>query len=180
MKEVRYTGEEAIQSLLLGCGIKEKPALQRVIKEQFAHDYDNPRDIPFEKYVEIVEYLRETLYPFRNSDEGYLALGKAVTAGGFQGVMGTIRKSIGKVLPPEKVIELFLKDFITNTPFARSDLEEARKGYIRWRVGNLEGAPPKLLTGVLTGMYETFNLKNLQVKDTQIDSGTFVYEIFWE
>jgi hypothetical protein len=176
----RIVHEEPVQNLLMGCNIENDETLQTVMKNKFNYDFNMPKSISEKTFRSIIDYLRETLYPYNNPDEGYEALGKALVMGGLKGIMGNIRRTNARVLPAEIAFEDFLKVVSERSTFADVVLEESKKGYVRWKMGNMPGAPTSFLVGIFRTVLSVFNTAELQISYSKPQNEILLFEAKWQ
>ena len=154
----------SVHLLLEGNGIGQRSDLQRAILEQFGYDYHSspPLNYPYDQYLAIVEFLRETLYVKtrleKTPDETYQELGCRAIQTYFQGLSGSVLKMAARVMGPQRGAIQFLKNIKLALPWGEHELVAVRAGYVCYRKRGVSG-PPALMLGIMQASLEATGVK---------------------
>ncbi len=153
-QDLRQVRGSAVLLLFGGLGLKGRPDLQHVLQTRFAYNANNPPvSYPYERYLEIAEYLRQTFYGSKTPEEGYEELGYRLTQSYFQGVSGQVLRVLARVLGPERGARQFLHMMSNNLPWGRHELQEVSSNSARYCKSGV-GGPPALMLGILRASLE--------------------------
>lgn len=175
----KLAGDVAIHPIK-GSKAANNPEILQTIRERFNLDYHNPPiTMPHEDYLEMLEYLRQVLFPEKNYEAGYEALGVCILQGHFQGVVGQVNRIAARIISAEKSIEIYLKANNNAVPFGQYTLDELGKHHARYRQTGVPG-PPALERGIVKASIEATGAKNVRVTSVEHAKENIVYEITWE
>lgn len=165
--------------LINGSGFSKLPNSQQSLLELFEFDYRNPPlHYPYDKYLQLAEHIKETLYSRKSPDEAFEELGYLAIQDYFQGIVGQVVRATVSLIRPERGAKQFLIKMRSILPWATHEIEEINPKYVRYSVKNLNG-PPALMRGVLRASLEVTGAKNIKVNSTVISSDHVIHEAYW-
>jgi uncharacterized protein (TIGR02265 family) len=150
----------SIKALFNGLKLAEKPELLAEIQRRFNLAYPElASSYPFDRYLEMVDWLREQLYPDKAAPAGFELIGRAATRGFFQGPVGQVLKLSIKVMGAQRAIPYFFRIAGGALPFGKFVVVENKPNYIRAILYNVPGSPEIMRGMSLESMDET-GIKN--------------------
>jgi uncharacterized protein (TIGR02265 family) len=179
MNEKKIDGEAAANTII-GSGASSNLPLMEILRDRFNFDYKNPPfRLSYDVYLQMLEYVRQAIYPNLDEEEGYETLGRTIPEGHFQGLVGKVNKIAAKLMSPEQGTELYMRVTKAALPFAHYEVEEVRKGYIRFRQSNVPG-PPAIERGILKASLEAGRAKNIKVTSKVVKPEEVIFEVTWD
>ncbi len=176
----RLVPQSLIKDLIIGNGLAGQSAFLLSLKQQFDYDYAQPPlNLPLETYINIIEHARQTLFAANPKAEVYFQLGTASLDGHFQSPIGQINKIAVRMFSIEKAAQLYIKTQKYNYPFGQHQMEEVRKGYLRYRRSNVP-TPPDFTCGVINYLVKLSGGKNVIVTHKVMGPVEILYEAQWE
>jgi uncharacterized protein (TIGR02265 family) len=176
----RYIVGSAVKTLLRGNGAAQRYDLHAMLFAKFQFNYDSPPvRILYDKYLEIIEFIRQSLYPYKTLEEGYEAMGVKLTNAHFEGALGQVNKVAAGLLGAERGYTIFIKNMTTTLPFGRHELEEIRKGYGRYHLYGVPG-PAAFMRGIIRACLVAGGAKDIVVTTKILGTEEFIHEAFWK
>lgn len=169
-----------IKLLILGSEMEQNLELLNELKAKFNYDFDNPpADLVYADYLALVEFLRQKLHSNKTVDEGYAALGKALSKGYRYGDVGRILLKTAQFATPENILEMVVQSLRGGNPNITYELEEIRPHYGRIKVtGQLVN--PHFNRGVIQASMLIKDIKNLKIEVEQLPDNLVYYTVMWE
>ncbi|MBN9388509.1 MAG: DUF2378 family protein [Chloroflexi bacterium] len=158
-REVAITGN-SIKALFTGLKLADKPVIFQETLDRFNVTYPNiGSSFPFDRYLEMVDWLRRQLFPFKSEAAGFEQIGRAVTRGFFEGAAGSVLKMSIKVMGAQRSVPLFFRVAGGAVPFGRFEVVENKPRYIRAILYNVPGSP-EIMRGMSLEAMEATASKN--------------------
>ena len=158
-KEATITGN-SIKALFNGLKLSEKPDLFAETLSRFNVTYPNiGSSFPFDRYLEMANWLRLKLFPFKAEAAGFEQIGRAVTRGFFEGPAGSVLKISIRVMGAQRSVPFFFRVAGGAIPFGRFEVVENKPCYIRAILYNVPGSP-EIMRGMSLEAMEATNIKN--------------------
>jgi uncharacterized protein (TIGR02265 family) len=149
----------SLKTLIVGNGLVDKPAILESLRRDFGLTYpDLPEHYSFERYIEVLEWLRQKLFPTDSMALGYEKIGRNITRGFFQGPVGQVLKLSINVMGAQRSVRYFFRIMGGALPFGRFEVVEERPRYIRAILYNVPG-PPDVTRGMALESMEASNIK---------------------
>ena len=148
-------GSGSLKALYIGCNLSTRPDLTTSIFTQFNLDLTTPpQSYPFERYLEMLDWLRRKLYPNDTYELGYEKIGRAITRGFWAGPVGQVlRVSIG-LMGVQKALPFFFRKLNSALPFGKFEVSMVRSGYLRAVLYNVPG-PADITKGMALEAMDT-------------------------
>jgi uncharacterized protein (TIGR02265 family) len=139
-----------------------------------------PQSCDYDKYLEIVEYLRALLLSQLTPEQGYEEIGYRVVQIYFAGATGQVLKTLAKVIGPQNGAKQFIKLMHKALPWGEHYMEEVRPGYARYHK-MLVGGPPPFMLGMIRAAVEAAGARILRSGYTVLseERDDIIYEIYW-
>ena len=170
----------SLKALFVGNELPTKPIILETLKREFDLDYANlPNSYPFDRYLQMLEWLRTQLYSLDPEAKGYEKLGRGIARGFFQGPVGQVLKlSIG-VMGTQRSMRYFFRILGGALPFGKFEIVEERPGYIRSILYNVPGSP-EIMRGMGLEAIQATNAKNAVITYRKFSSVDTEHIAKWE
>lgn len=172
----------SLRSLYNGCELSTKLSLLLEIKQRFGLDFQAlPVQYPFDRYLEMVEWLRPQLYPQDSVEVGFEKIGRNITKSVFTGPTGTTLKISAAAIGVEIGIPLFFRILGHALKFAVFDIVEQppRTGYIKFRLLNTPGSPD-LTRGMVLEAMDATRAINSTITYHKLNQNDTEFEVRWQ
>lgn len=173
-------GSGSLKALFTGCGLPEKPGLLQALDIKFGLSYPHlPASYPFDRYLQMLDWLRQQLYPHDTEATGYEKLGRNITKGFFLGPAGQVLKLSIKVMGPQRSVPYFFKIAGAALRFGRFEVVEQKPGFVRAILWNVPGSP-EVMRGMALESMEASAIKNPMVIYYKLDPNDTEFVARWE
>jgi uncharacterized protein (TIGR02265 family) len=177
----RVVSSATVFLLIDSCKGRQHPLVVDALWQKFGFDCRSPAlTYPYDTYVDIAEYLRQTFHPNVDMEVGFEEMGYRIGVSYFEGISGQVIKAMARVMGPQNGTKQFIKSISKALKWGEHELEEVRPGYMRYHK-RLVGGPPPLMLGILRASLEASGAKLVSAHYTIINSveDDIVYEIEW-
>lgn len=167
---------------IFNINIKDNSFMKQVIINKFDFDLNNPpSSYSYDRYLDIVEYLRTVFYKDKSPEEGYEAIGYRIGQEYFNGLAGQVMRIAAPMIGPQRGAQQFVRSIKNALPWGTHELEEVRSNYVRYHK-SLVGGPPPLMLGLMRSALEVAGAKLLKAKYSvlSIEKDDIVYELEWQ
>lgn len=181
---LKTTNEAAINGtslkfLFIGLKLTEKPELMADTQRRFGLTYPNlPSFFPYDRYLEMLDWLREQLFPAEDEASGYELIGRAIASGFFDEPAGQVIKITAKLMGWHRAVPIFFRVIGGALPFGRFEIVESKPCYLRSIIYNVPGSPEIMRGMTLTGM-EVANIKEPSIVYIKLNPGDTEYISRW-
>lgn len=172
----------SLRSLYSGCELATKSLLLAEIKQRFDLDFGAlPLQYPFDRYLEMLEWLRPQLYPTDSEAVGFEKIGRNITKSVFAGATGTTMKISAAAIGVDIGVPLFFRILGHALKFAVFEIVEhpMRTGYIKFRLLNVPGSPD-LTCGMVLEAMDAAKAVNSTITYHKINSTDTEFEVRWK
>jgi uncharacterized protein (TIGR02265 family) len=169
-----------VKLLILGSEADQNHALLDGLKTKFNYDFAKPpSDLVYADYLNIVDYIRQKLHANKTEDEGYAALGKALSKGYRHGDVGRVLLKTIQFAKPEDLLEMIVQTLRSNNFNITYEVETARPHYGRVKVTGML-VNPHFNRGVIQASMLIKDLKNLRVAVEKQAANIVIYTVTWD
>ncbi len=173
-------GANSLKALLIGSQTIEKSYLMAQLDQKFGLTYPIlPTDYDFDRYLEMLNWLRQQLYPTDSVNLGFEKLGRNVTQGFFQGPVGQVLKMSIRVMGPQKSVPYFFRISGGALKFGRFEIVQQRPQYVNAVLYNVPGSPD-IMRGMSLESMEMAQIKNPKVVAYKISELDTEFVVTWE
>ncbi len=138
----------SLKALFIGCEIANKPNIAEGLRREFDLDYVKlPNHYPFDRYLQMLDWLRRQLYPLEKETTGYEKIGRNITRGFFQGPLGQVLKLSIPVMGTQRSVRYFFRVAGGALSFGKFEIIEERPNFVRAALYNVPGSP-ELMRGM--------------------------------
>lgn len=177
-KEATITGN-SIKALIAGLKLSDNPIIFSETLDRFNVTYPNiGSTFPFERYLEMADWLRRKLFPYKSEAAGFEQIGRAVTRGFFEGAAGSVLKMSIKVMGAQRSVPIFFRVAGGALPFGKFEVVENKPRYIRAILYNVPGSPD-IMRGMSLEAIEATNVKNPSVTYKKLSSDDTEFVARW-
>lgn len=170
----------SIKALFNGLKLAENPKLLEEIKQRFNLTYGElPTFYPFDRYLEMTDWLRRQLYPGQPEAVGFELLGRAITRGFFEGPVGQVLKLSIKVMGAQRSIPYFFRIAGGALRFGKFEVVENKPYCIRAILYNVPGSP-EIMRGMSLESMEVANIQNATFDYTKLNSDDTEFIVRWK
>ncbi len=173
-------GEGGLKALFTGIDIGSKPWIAAQLEAAFDL---NPAKLPnhysYERYCEMLEWLRLQLYPGLSAPKAYEQIGRSIIKGFFQGRVGQVLKLTVNVLGAQRSMRYFFRIAVNALEFGRFEIIEEKPGYVRAILYNVPGTSEIMCGMGLESMAHT-NAKNGTVTYRRLNNLDTEYTASWQ
>jgi uncharacterized protein (TIGR02265 family) len=149
----------SLKALFKGCNLETKPFVTQPLLQKFGLDIQNPPpEYPFDRYLEMLDWLRQQLYTVDSPALGFEKIGRNITNGVFDSAIGQILKGSAELLGPERGMKFFFQKLGGALAFGTLNLLEQKPGYIRFELLNVPG-PADVTRGMALAALEAAKVK---------------------
>jgi uncharacterized protein (TIGR02265 family) len=177
----RVVSAGTVMLLIDGCKGRQNPQVVDALWQNFGFDCRGPAlTFPYDAYVDIAEYLRQTFHPNVDMEVGFEEMGYRIGQGYFNGMSGQIMKKLARVMGPQSGAKQFVKSMKKALAWGEHEILEVRPGYVSYRK-RLVGGPPPLMLGLIRACLEAAGAKLVSARYTIVNSieDDIIYEIEW-
>jgi|GEM_PF-2135063 len=170
-----------VRTLLDACDLKSHQNLYYSILNYYGFDPKTPpMTYPYDRYLEIAEHLRISLFSSKPVTAGYEEMGYRIGQNYFQGVSGQVLKMTARVLGPERGAKQFVRSISRALPWGTHEIVELRPHYVKYRKAGV-GGPSGLMLGLLRACIEASGVTLTRAEYTIISKANddVVYELEW-
>jgi uncharacterized protein (TIGR02265 family) len=170
-----------VRTLLEACDLKDHQNLYQSILNYFGFDPKNPpMTYSYNRYLEIAEQLRASLFSNKPVTAGYEEIGYRIGQNYFQGVSGQVLKMTARVLGPERGAKQFVRSISRALPWGTHEIVELRPHYVKYRKAGV-GGPSGLMLGLLRACIEASGVTLTRAEYTIVSkvNDDVIYELEW-
>ncbi len=156
-------GVGSLKALFAGSGITSQPDLLHNLRYEYNLPYpDLPNRYSFDRYLDMMSWLRKRLYPYDSEALGYEKLGRNITQGYFLGMAGQVLKMSIGVLGVQRSVRYFSRVAGGALAFGEFKVVEEQPRYVRAVLYNVPGSPD-IIRGMALESMKAINAKNPSV-----------------
>lgn len=177
----RIVDAGTLRTLGLAVELNNYPQIKAMLKQRYQVDLASPPStFSYDKYLEIVEFLRVTLFGNIGTEAGYEEIGYRIVQNYFAGSAGQIMKMMANVIGAHNGAKQFIKSISRALPWGKHELEEIRPGYARYHK-SLVGGPPPIMLGMIRAIIEAAGAKIIRSGYTVLSESKddIIYEVEW-
>lgn len=177
----RVVDTGTIRTLYEAVELAKYTQLKKFVEQRYQIAFDKlPASLSYDKYLEIAEYLRASLFGRMTPEAGYEEIGYRIVQNYFAGAAGQVMKMMVNVIGPHNSAKQFIKSISRALPWGNHELEEIRPGYARYHK-MLVGGPPPLMLGMIRAVVEAAGAKIARSGYTVISEAQddIIYEVEW-
>ncbi len=138
-----------------------------------------PTRYSFERYLDMVKWLRQQLYSTESAEKGYEKLGRNITKGFFLGMTGQVLKITMNVMGIQRSVGYFFRVAGGALPFGEFKVVEEKPGYVRAILYNVPGSP-ELMRGMALESMNIAKAINPQVAYHKLNALDTEFIARWE
>ncbi len=173
-------GSGSLKALFIGCELVKKPMVLAEIQNRFGLSYPNlPNSYPFDRYLELLDWLRQEFYPGDTEAKGYEKLGRAINRGFFQGPVGQVLKVSIRMMGPQRSLPYFFRITGGALKFGWFEIVEEKPNFIRAILHNVPGSPD-IMRGMSLESMDMVGVKNPSITYYKFDELDTEFVATWE
>lgn len=170
---------EMVTAIIKCCEADKNPALLQTIFSFYGFNYNSPPlDFSYDKYLQIAEYLCETLYSDLPSQSALENLGYNLAHFYFRSPSGQVLKNLAAILGPQRGAKTYRDVMTKRFPWSRHEIEELRPHYLRYHVRGMLGTGA-MFRGNIKAALEISGAKLKNTNTIIVAQEDFILEIEW-
>ncbi len=175
-----YIKAGSLRALIEGNNLDDDAFVLAKLEQQFGIAYPVlPDYYPFDRYLELLNWLRQELYPHEPASQGYEKLGRQITQGMFRGAVGQLLKKSAELLGVQRGLYFFFKILGGALVFGTIETQEHRPGYVRFILWNVPG-PPEVTSGMILEAMQAAKVKQSQISFHKPGLNDTEFEVRWQ
>jgi uncharacterized protein (TIGR02265 family) len=168
-----------IATILKGSNNHNEASMAQQLRQKFNYAYqDPPAEIKYEQFLEMLSFLRQTLFPFEGEKRAYHLMGSYAITGHFEGV-GKVNRVATRVLGADKSFEIFIQQRTINLPFAKHEVKKLADNHYSYATIGLI-TPVAFEIGVIQTWLENAGAKKVQIACVGEETDKRTFDIKWE
>jgi Protein of unknown function (DUF2378) len=167
---------DSVVNLIKGSGADQNPDLLDILLKRFNCGLANPpTTMPYDQFIALADYLRQTLLPHLSENEGWQKIGYDLMQANFSGVGKTNLVAL-RLLKVEDVVPIMINSRRATIPFGRQEADYVDNGCIIFHSYDIP-TPPYLLIGQIQAGLEVFGIQDYQFSYSLPNPAEIILEI---
>ena len=178
--ETPYIKAGTLRTLMEGIEIAQQPAIAAKLKLKFGLNYQKlPDYYAFDRYLELLDWLRVQLYPHESEALGFEKIGRNITQGMFCDAVGYLLKISAEILGIQQGFHFFFDILGSALWFGKIEILEHCNGYIRFMLWNVPGSPD-VTRGMILETMEAAKARQAKITYSNPSPNVTEFEVFWQ